>query len=253
MHVKFERVLCGVDPSEESLDAAHQGARLMSDEGTIVLVSVVELDMAVHAGWATGDILEQLRADSATALEQARVEIAKLRAVETRLLQGPTLACFREEIEQEKPDLVAAGTHGHRRAAGILLGTVTTTLLHDAPCSVLIARAAPDWATFPSRVVVGVDGSAEAEAAAATAAAIATRYGSSLRRVAASSGKGIEEAAARTGIEVVAGKPVDVLIEASADADLVVIGSRGLHGVKALGSVSERVAHQARCSVLVVR
>jgi nucleotide-binding universal stress UspA family protein len=30
-------------------------------------------------------------------------------------------------------------------------------------------------------------------------------------------------------------------------------GSRGLHGLKALGSVSERVAHQARSSVLVVR
>ena len=30
-------------------------------------------------------------------------------------------------------------------------------------------------------------------------------------------------------------------------------GSRGLHGVKALGSVSERVAHRAACSVLVVR
>jgi nucleotide-binding universal stress UspA family protein len=35
--------------------------------------------------------------------------------------------------------------------------------------------------------------------------------------------------------------------------DLVVIGSRGLHGLKALGSISERVAHQAECSVLVVR
>jgi nucleotide-binding universal stress UspA family protein len=36
-------------------------------------------------------------------------------------------------------------------------------------------------------------------------------------------------------------------------ADLVVVGSRGLRGLKALGSVSERVAHQARSSVLVVR
>jgi hypothetical protein len=29
--------------------------------------------------------------------------------------------------------------------------------------------------------------------------------------------------------------------------------SRGVHGIKSLGSVSERVAHQARCSVVVVR
>ena len=43
------------------------------------------------------------------------------------------------------------------------------------------------------------------------------------------------------------------IVSATADADLVVVGSRGLHGLKALGSVSERVAHQARCSTIVVR
>jgi nucleotide-binding universal stress UspA family protein len=48
-------------------------------------------------------------------------------------------------------------------------------------------------------------------------------------------------------------RPVDALVSASRDADLLVVGSRGLHGLRALGSVSERVAHQALCSVLVVR
>ena len=43
------------------------------------------------------------------------------------------------------------------------------------------------------------------------------------------------------------------LVEASRDADLLVVGNRGLHGLRALGSVAERVAHQAACSVLVVR
>ncbi len=40
--------------------------------------------------------------------------------------------------------------------------------------------------------------------------------------------------------------------ERSTAADLLVVGSRGLHGAKALGSVSERVAHAAASSVLVV-
>jgi len=43
------------------------------------------------------------------------------------------------------------------------------------------------------------------------------------------------------------------LVAAAAEADLVVVGSRGLHGLRALGSVSERVAHTASCSALVVR
>jgi nucleotide-binding universal stress UspA family protein len=37
------------------------------------------------------------------------------------------------------------------------------------------------------------------------------------------------------------------------DAALIVMGSRGRTGLAALGSVSERVAHRASCSVLVVR
>ena len=48
-------------------------------------------------------------------------------------------------------------------------------------------------------------------------------------------------------------EPVRAPVGASGIVDLVVVGSRGVHGLKALGSVSERVAHQAECSVLVVR
>jgi nucleotide-binding universal stress UspA family protein len=43
------------------------------------------------------------------------------------------------------------------------------------------------------------------------------------------------------------------LAELSKEADLLVLGSRGLHGLRALGSISEQVAHRATCSVLVVR
>jgi nucleotide-binding universal stress UspA family protein len=46
---------------------------------------------------------------------------------------------------------------------------------------------------------------------------------------------------------------VKALVAAAREDDLIVVGSRGLHGPKALLSVSERVAHQAHCPVLVVR
>ena len=48
-------------------------------------------------------------------------------------------------------------------------------------------------------------------------------------------------------------KPADCLVAAAKDADLLVLGSRGLHGFATLGRFSERVAHKASCSVLVVR
>lgn len=51
------------------------------------------------------------------------------------------------------------------------------------------------------------------------------------------------------------GNPADVLIHLSADAAVLVVGSRGHSGVVGamLGSVSARIAAHAHCPVLVVR
>lgn len=73
------------------------------------------------------------------------------------------------------------------------------------------------------------------------------------------------EAAARAEAELGAGRPASVsvvafsgfpgraLIEASAKADLVVVGSRGSGlGALILGSVADQVVHHASCPVVVV-
>jgi nucleotide-binding universal stress UspA family protein len=51
------------------------------------------------------------------------------------------------------------------------------------------------------------------------------------------------------------GDPGAVIVEAAKDADLIVVGSRGLNPVERilLGSVSSKVVHRAACDVLVVR
>ena len=53
------------------------------------------------------------------------------------------------------------------------------------------------------------------------------------------------------------GRPADIIVQIAIDnqVDLIVVGSRGLGGVKQLflGSVSDRVADEAPCPVLIVR
>ena len=132
---------------------------------------------------------------------------------------------------------------------------MATELIHRAPCSVLVVRQAKDG--FPRRIVVGVDGSVESAAAYAAARYLAERFDAELHPLVAWGGKGVNE---RLVAAITDGEhedrpeaPAHALTDAAERADLVVVGSRGLHGLRALGSVSERVAHSAACSTLVVR
>jgi nucleotide-binding universal stress UspA family protein len=57
------------------------------------------------------------------------------------------------------------------------------------------------------------------------------------------------------GVKVSLGSPASVLVEASANADMVVVGSRGMGGFRGLlvGSVGVQVASNAACPAVVVR
>ena len=53
----------------------------------------------------------------------------------------------------------------------------------------------------------------------------------------------------------VTGDPADALLEIAErqNADLIVVGNRGMHGVsRVLGSVPNKVSHRASCNVLIV-
>ena len=55
-------------------------------------------------------------------------------------------------------------------------------------------------------------------------------------------------------VKAVHGFPAEVLIDASRDADMIVLGSRGVggFGLLLMGSVTSQVTHHAACPVLIV-
>jgi nucleotide-binding universal stress UspA family protein len=130
-------------------------------------------------------------------------------------------------------------------------------------------------------VVVGVDGSPESIAALRWASDYAERTGAQLRAVIAwtqrtgfgfvPSGPSLHEEAQRTleravhkalgenagraVLEVVEGRPEDVLVEASKHAGLLVVGERAYSSVAGLflGHTGEACVRHAACTVVVVR
>jgi nucleotide-binding universal stress UspA family protein len=248
----FLRILCGVDGTPASLAAVRAATRLQLAEGSLRIVAATNIAKAAQAGMAATRAAEQLQDEAEAALAEAR----RLAPSATgKLLAGDPAAALLREAESDETTLVVVGSHGRRRVAAMLLGTVALRLLRDAPCSVLIARGLSEPEMWPRAVVVGVDGSSESAAAVAVAREVADRNEASVRAVASTSDQWDPERARAIApeLEEHSEGAVSALVAASESADLVVVGSRGLHGLKALGSVSERVANQAQSSVLVVR
>jgi nucleotide-binding universal stress UspA family protein len=241
----FERVVCGVDGSPASLEAVRQADLLLADGGRLTLLASVNVTQAIHfqvaptaihAARRARDEVEELGEELRAALDRSRAEATHAGEVATEETGGPPADALLDAAAADHATLLAVGTHGLGRVAGVLLGSVATRVVHRAPCPVLLARPRRTGRWSPDRVVVGVDGSPSSDAALDACRELESRFGSIVEQ-----------------LTVTGRRPAHTLVEAAASADLVALGARAAGHVPGLGSVAERVAHHAACSVLVVR
>ncbi len=223
----FTTILVGIDEGRESLDAAAQARALCAPGGRLVLLGVAETYLAAQAGPIAPLAEEHLLAGAQAALEHAQYLVE---ADEVRVAKGRFLPELRAACAATGTTLVAVGAPRHGRLSAFLFGGRDVEIVHDPPCAVLVAH--PGWgASGPERVVFADGGPSEGRCVERVARALAARLGRPAVAV-----EGPAEAAAGEVTE----------------RDLVVVGSRTPHGRHWRGSVAERVASSALCSVLVV-
>lgn len=258
----FGSLLCGIDASRSCFEAARQAAILARPGATLDLVSVATTR---GVGLNAQSALSPERAEEALRRAQELASVAQVDvSIDLVHEPEPTAVLLERAAGHE---LVVVGSHGSSRVEGILLGSTSSALVHEAEVPVLVARR-PPGEEIGGPVVVASDGSPDAARAIDLAAKIALAYGSAIHVVVAAWGIGdrlesiLEMACAplvAAGLEprthtLVADPPVAIAQAArSVGAAVVLVGSRGLGGISALGSVSEVVAHEAPCSVLVAR
>lgn len=177
-------------------------------------------------------------------------------------------------------DLIFVRAHVRKDVFHWMLGSVARAVVEAAPCTVQIVRDATEDQSVesPRRVLLAVDGSKISLQAAHAIAARPWPEQSEFRVISveepwAMKSRARHEKAAQNGVSsaaevlasaglktsgvVLSGKPKDAILEDAKEwaADLIVVGSHGRRGFRRflLGSVSEAVAMNAHCSVVVVR
>lgn len=186
-------------------------------------------------------------------------------------------------------DEIAVGATGHTSVLDGLLGSVALSVVHRSHVPVIIVPASPIAEIGPTmkKVVVGVDGSPGSLQALEWAYNEALVVGADLTAVHGwiypydgprtsvseprtqmqldameelkasleSLGARMTNGPVHVHARLLEQSPAEALLEEAADADLLVVGSRGRGAIRAslLGSVSRTVAQHARCPVAVIR
>ncbi len=258
----FARVLCGVDASRADAEAVRQAALLTAPGGVLDLVCVVH-----HGGYGPNEqaTLGRDRADEALVRGRQVATEAGVDAT-TRVVEDRD-RWHGLESAGEGHDLLVVGRHRRSRVEGVIAGSLSTEALHRAEMPVLVAAKADT--PFPQRVLLASDGSEDARRAADLATEICAAFQSqaTILTVGSDADRAHRHEIAREAADLMAASGVEPVAAMRAGAPrtaivdfvrqlqpaLVIIGSGGKRGVRALGSVSEHVAHHVDCSVLVAR
>jgi nucleotide-binding universal stress UspA family protein len=142
------KVLLAIDNSEYSVDAIKEVAKRPWPPKAIVrVISVVEpLPPPAAELWydASGSLerVQQKMTKRATELTQKTSERLKRKGlvIESAVRQGDARSVIVNEARKWSADLIVLGSHGYTGIKRLLLGSVASSVVSHAPCSVEIVR-----------------------------------------------------------------------------------------------------------------
>lgn len=147
------KILVATDGTEHSREALDAVLYLnLSDGDEIKVISVI--DMAIppavdlYGGFlpATNEYETAIRANIEKIVEEAgqhlRDNISNDKIhITTETSSGSPESRIVETAEEMPADMIIVGSHGYNRWERLLLGSVSDSVVHHAPCSVLVVRS----------------------------------------------------------------------------------------------------------------
>ena len=146
------RVLFATDGAKQSDSAVDAFEKLALNDGDeIKVLSVIDVGVPVAADIYGGYLpdtteLEKTAKENAEKVldqtaERLRTIVGNKKIdITTEILFGSPESRIVETADEWKPDLVVVGSHGYSGWERLLIGSVSDSVVHHAPCSVLVVR-----------------------------------------------------------------------------------------------------------------
>jgi nucleotide-binding universal stress UspA family protein len=284
------QIIVGYDGSAGSTAALEWAATTAEQRGCtleiVTMWSMPAADLGIGASATMQqDLVDELRKEAQATNDEALQLVSDkgLNGVGEVIVGRPASALVHRS---EDAEMIVVGSHGSGGLTGFLLGSVSRQIATHAQCPTIVVRPVPEGG---KDMVVGVDGSPHSlkalswsfEQASFSGRALHVLhsweipptwsmvevpsyepevlirdYGNTELRETSEAMAGFREDFPDVKVrqEVMKGSPVKALGKASEQAELLVVGSRGLGGFRGLllGSVSHALVHKAACPVAVV-
>lgn len=286
----YTNIIVGYDESESSKAALKEASlRVKKYGGKLTLVHAVFFDQEEFV--VLPSQMEKRLEIGTGICRQAKTDVQKdlglNGGIESYVCQGEPPEVIIETAQGRNADLIALGTYGRRGLKRLLMGSVTSQVILDAPCDVLVVKRPCsactgsftsillpfDGSEFSHRALLRAGELSKQDGSQVTVLYVIPRYeemigffrtesiNSSMRREAEKVIGQAQKIAADAGIGIVAeireGHAAEEIVKTAGEreTDLIVMGTYGWRGVdKALmGDTTNRVIMHAQSPVLVVR
>lgn len=141
--IQYRKIMVTTDGSDYSFTAGMHAVYLAKSLGAeLIVLNVVDTDMAFHAGIHYSESVAQLDQSGKAAVERIE-KLAKDHGVAYKgtLIRGEPKSAILQFAAEEKVDCIVMGSIGMSAIERVLVGSVSESVMRHAKCPVLLVRS----------------------------------------------------------------------------------------------------------------